>query len=229
MLFSQKALDSFLQFIRAPYLATFHVIGEDAQYDLNCVNAHLWFGKPRQREREFFALLDWMLRTASDPSPDSSAHVMLLMGDLNLDFSTTNDKRRDAIEKVIVDINGQAGKQQARVNFPFLDIHPSQTVPFTTNARKKETFDHIAWFGRDDRFPRGRHNKLAGTISPDDFDFGLFDFVSLFVDAGVVATKPNGTLDVSRFEFDLSDHMPIWLRLPLPAQDQHRFIVAGET
>lgn len=216
--FSQEKLESFLQFIRAPYLATFEVEGiQNQTYKLACVNAHLWYGKAKQREREFFALLDWMARRASLPDDQLDADVMILMGDLNLDFSSNNDRRRAAIEEVIVDLNKNRTKDEARVNFPFLDKHPAQPEAFTTNARKNETFDQIAWFGRDDRFPRGRHNNLAGTLSPDDFDYGMFDFVRLFSDAGLP--------DVDRFEFDLSDHMPIWVRLPLPSENQHRFVV----
>lgn len=218
MPFNQERLESFLQFIRAPYLATFEVEGiQHRSYKLACVNAHLWYGKPKQREREFFALVDWMARRASLPDNQLDAEVMILMGDLNLDFSSNNDKRRAAIEEVIVDLNKNRPKNEARVNFPFLDVHPAQTTAFTTNARRSETFDQIAWFGRDDRFPRGRHNKLAGTLSPDDFDYGMLDFVRLFADAGLP--------DVERFEFDLSDHMPIWVRLPLPSENQHRFTV----
>jgi endonuclease/exonuclease/phosphatase family metal-dependent hydrolase len=218
MPFSQDKLESFLQFIRAPYLATFEVQGiQNQSYKLACVNAHLWYGKPKQREREFFALLDWMARRASLPDNQLDAQVMVLMGDLNLDFSSNNDKRRAAIEKVIVDLNANRPDNEARVNFPFLDKHPAHAAAFTTNARKSETFDQIAWFGRDDRFPRGRHNEQAGTISADDFDYGMLDFVRLFGDTGLS--------EVERFEFDLSDHMPIWVRLPLPSQTQHRFVV----
>jgi hypothetical protein len=225
MPFNQPKLESFLQFIRAPYLAAFRVQGVDAHYDLACVNAHLWYGEPSQREREFFALLDWMAQSARRPPAELCADVMVLMGDLNLDFETSNDKRRNAIETVIVKLNEGKAKTEARVNFPFLDTHQGQAGSFATNARKKETFDHIAWFGRDDRFPRGRHNGLAGTISPDDFDYGVFDFVGLFRDAGVVPADAKGVVDVTRFEFDLSDHMPIWVRLPVPNEGQHRFIV----
>ena len=52
-------------------------------------------------------------------------------------------------------------------------------------------------------------------------DYGVFDFASLFSD-----TLNNQPLDqlppdkkgefLSRFEHKVSDHMPLWLRLPLP-------------
>jgi len=143
--------------------------------------------------------------------------VYLLMADLNLDFASNIDKRRQGIEAYVTNLNAERNLQ-AKVNFPFLD------GGIRTNARKSETFDHIAWVSGDVRWPRGRHNGLAGSLGADEFDYGMFDFARLFTDAGPGAGA-GGTPDFARFEHDLSDHMPIWLRLPLPNAGQHLFEV----
>ena len=56
---------------------------------------------------------------------------------------------------------------------------------------------------------------------PGDFDYGVFDFVNLFSEAlhgkafAKLSAAERKTL-VARFEHKVSDHMPLWLRLPLP-------------
>ena len=107
-----------------------------------------------------------------------------------------------------------------RVNFPFLDTPPGRE-PIRTNSRENKTFDHIAWFSNDDRFPRGRHNGLAGH---DGFDYGMFNFLKLFREAGP-GLLANGTPAFEKFEHDVSDHMPIWVRLPVPSAGQKRYTV----
>ncbi|MBC56094.1 MAG: hypothetical protein CL814_04070 [Confluentimicrobium sp.] len=210
-------LDNFVQFIRSPHLVEFVIDGPQGSYAFYCVNAHLVSGKnKREREQEFFALLEWLLIDSAQ-TVVRDGKIYLLMADLNLDFESSLDRRRRGIETYITDLNAERGLT-AKVNFPFLDggLH--------TNARKDETFDHIAWVALDDRLPRGRHNGLAGTLGPDGFDYGMFDFTRLFVEAGP-GRGPDGAPDYARFEHDFSDHMPIWLRLPLPSDAQHRFVV----
>ena len=52
-------------------------------------------------------------------------------------------------------------------------------------------------------------------------DYGVFDFANLFSE--VLNKKPLHALTsdakkkfIARFEHKVSDHMPLWLRLPLP-------------
>ena len=78
----------------------------------------------------------------------------------------------------------------------------------------------------DTRLPRGRHNDQAGTLGPDEYDYGMFDFVEAFVDAGPGAAA-NGEPDYDRFTHDFTDHMPIWVRLPIPKAGQTDFSVSG--
>jgi len=206
---------SFVQFIRSPHLVEFVVDGPDGRYEVQCINAHLVSGENKtERSNEFFALLEWLVRDSPNTVTGPGKAVMVL-ADLNLDFQSSVDKRRDGIAAYITDLNERAGLN-AHVNFPFLDGW------FFTNARKDETFDHIAFLADDPHWPRAEHNGLAGTLGAREFDYGMFDFTRLFRDAGP-GLLPDGGTDFDRFAHDLTDHMPIWLRMPLPANGQHRF------
>ncbi|SMX33365.1 hypothetical protein [Actibacterium lipolyticum] len=210
-------LKKFVQFIRAPHLVEFVIEGPGGDYQLYCVNAHLVSGdSKRERQQEFFALLEWLLLD-SESTVAEDGKIFLLMADLNLDFESSVDKRKRGVEAYLTDLNSERNLR-AKVNFPFLD------GGFLTNARRDETYDHIAWIAQDERLPRGRHNALAGTLGANQFDYGMFDFTQLFVDAG--PAQGQGTdPDYSKFEHDFSDHMPIWVRLPIPSNGQHRFTV----
>lgn len=210
-------LKGFVQFIRTPHITEFIIDGPNGAYEFYVVNAHLVSGKSKnERELEFFALLEWLLGD-SENTVVKDKKTFLLMADLNLDFKSNVDKRKAAFEEYMTSINTEK-KLEAKVNFPFLD------GGFKTNARRNQTFDHIAWVTTDTRLPRGRHNKLKGTLGKDEYDYGMFDFVQAFLDAGPGATsdlKP----DYDRYTHDFTDHMPIWVRLPLPHADQHDFTV----
>lgn len=216
--FAAARFQRFVQFIRSPHIAEFVIEGPGGAYAFYCVNAHLVSGESkREREQEFFALLEWLL-IDSKTTVAEAGKTYLILADLNLDFEATVDRRRAAFAEYVTSINAEKGLT-AKVNFPFLDRD------IRTNARRSETFDHIAWITTDPRLPRGRHNGLAGTLGPDGFDFGMFDFVQAFADAGP-GRRADGTPDYARYEHDLSDHMPIWVRLPIPHPDQRLFTVA---
>jgi len=210
-------LKRFVQFIRTPHIVEFVIEGPAGAYEFYVVNAHLVSGDSKtERELEFFALLEWLLldsrRTVAE-----DGKTFLLMADLNLDFQSSIDKRRAAMGDYLTSINEEKDLK-AKVNFPFLDGE------FYTNARRDETFDHIAWIATDTRLPRGRHNDQAGQLGPDQYAYGMFDFVEAFSDAGPGrATDGNPAFD--RYTHDFTDHMPIWVRLPVPADGQADFTV----
>ena len=153
---------------------------------------------------------------------------MILLGDLNLDFRKV-DKRRDRIEGKLKALNGGElkGKGRATVYFPFLDVHPDRVdiepkerAIFRSTARNTETYDQIALFSHDPRLPRPKDKSTAGTAS-GGFDYGVFNFADLFAQAfhGVQfldLAKAQRDTFIERFEHDVSDHMPIWIRLPNP-------------
>ncbi|MFC1995136.1 endonuclease/exonuclease/phosphatase, partial [Chloroflexota bacterium] len=101
------------------------------------------------------------------------------------------------------------------VNFPFLDIHPDRSDVFKTNARLSQTYDQIGLFSRDKRLPTHKDNETIMGKNPVGPDYGVFNLTELFAKALDVGDSEQGAL-IKRFEHKVSDHMPLWLRLPLP-------------
>jgi hypothetical protein len=159
---------------------------------------------------------------------------MVLFGDLNLDFEAV-DQRRAKIEAHIKAQDQALKGKSGAVYFPFIDAHPAIHAPalsgasvndgvIRTNARADQTYDHIAFFGHDKRLPNHEHTASAGR-NPDGFNYGVFNFVDLFAEAlhGVplfgLTTDQKKAL-FAKFDHDVSDHMPIWVRLPRPYPGQ---------
>ena len=209
----------FLSFIRQPFCVAFRIAGNPGTepYEFMAINAHLYFGNYiSDRRQEFNALTDWIL---SRLKSHTNAYYpnFILLGDLNLDFNNPKTDRA-RIEKQIKSFNGNL--QGANVNFPFLDMHPIRKKIFKTNARLTETFDQIGLFNRDLRLPTHAKHAAMGT-QPQGPDYGVFEFSNLFSEALLGQSYENLTPKqaadlVARFEHKVSDHMPLWLRLPLP-------------
>lgn len=213
----------FLTFIRQPFCASFRIVGHPGTrpYEIMAVNAHLYFGEGLEdRRQEFDALMQWILGRVR-ANDEAYFPNFILLGDLNLDFDEP-DRDRPAIETYIKTFNQdmQARGEVSNVNFPFIDIHPEQSQPFRTNARLSETFDQIGLFNRDPRLPDYQQNATMGT-TPRGPNYGVFNFIQLFSDAlneKLLEQLSPEELKVffRKFEHEVSDHMPLWLRLPLP-------------
>ncbi len=226
-------LPHFLTFIRTPHCVSFRVNGAAGAepYAFLAINAHLLYGdKTKQRderEMEFYGLVHWLVERARQAKRLYHKN-MILLGDLNLDFRKV-DPRRERIEREIKALNGGdlKGKRRATVYFPFLDVHPSrrhiqpkERAVFRSTARRTETYDQIAIFSHDARLPRPKDKSKAGS-APGGFDYGVFNFADLFAEAlhgGPLLDldKERRSALIEKFEHDVSDHMPIWMRLPLP-------------
>lgn len=216
----------FLTFIRTPHCASFSIkgTGNADSLDFLAVNAHLLYGQSEEeRTREFFALLEWLAQRAKQ-SKRMYYKNMILMGDLNMDFDSP-DSRYSDIVRLLIELNSNllTGQSAARVIFPFLNVHPDQDSLFNTNARKSETFDHVAFFidKNENGFPLDTQNQQAGQGGPNDYDYGVFDFSELFAQAvyGKSFSQLNKTQIksiYSKSKADVSDHMPIWVRIPIP-------------
>jgi len=210
----------FLTFIRQPFCVSFRVHGHPGTepYEFMAVNAHLNYGDPKHDpKQEFYALMDWIVERAGQKGKAYYPNF-ILMGDLNLDFDDP-DKDKKRLEKDIKALN-KVSHKGVSVNFPFLDIHPKQSEIFRTNARMSQTFDQIGLFSRDVRFPTYLDNVKMGE-KPVGPDYGVFNFSELFSEA--LEVKPFAALSkdqqqslFERFEHKVSDHMPLWLRLPMP-------------
>jgi hypothetical protein len=191
------------------------------------VNAHLFFGNyMSDRRQEFHALMQWIIQRVKNNDKAYHPNFMLL-GDLNLDYNNpVND--RETIEESMKNYNKKGTaetnpKKKVNVNFPFLDVHQGETEVFKTNARLSETFDHVGMFFKDSNFewPTHEKNKTMGSseVGPD---YGVFKFTDLFHKALGVTTSIKNMSSIqkknffARFEHKVSDHMPLWFRLPLP-------------
>ena len=213
-------LPTFLAFIRAPFCVSFEIPGHPGTepYRFMGVNAHLYFGNYiDDRRQEFDALMDWIVSRV-DENDATYYPNFFLFGDLNLDYDNPA-KDRGRVERHLKRFDGESA-EGVRVNFPFLDPHPDRETVFRTNARMTETFDQIGLFFRDQRFPPCDVNEDMGS-HPEGPDYGVFDFVDLFAQA--VLQEPFAELPkqektdlVERFEHKVSDHLPLWIRLPLP-------------
>ena len=209
----------FLSFIRQPYVVGFR-IGPKAQdpTEFMAVNAHLLFGDfMSDREQEFDALMEWIIERVKQQT-NTYFDNFILLGDLNLNFDNPA-RDRAKVSKKMKTFDGNAGNT-FNVNFPFLDVHKGMNEVFRTNARKTETFDHIGLFFKGDSLPTFEQNENMDD-NVNGPNYGMFDFVDLFA----VATKGKEFSQMSsaekksfykKFEFKVSDHMPIWFRLPMP-------------
>jgi endonuclease/exonuclease/phosphatase family metal-dependent hydrolase len=222
-------LPAFISFIRQPYCVSFRIKGFPGTqpYEFMAVNAHLFFGDyMSDRRQEFHALMQWIIERVKNNDKAYYPNFMLL-GDLNLDFNNpVNDRKTVEKSMKSYDKDGNDETNPAKkisVNFPFLDEHPGQEQVFRTNARMSETFDQIGLFFRDSsqQWPTYKDNDTMGATEAGA-DYGVFNFVNLFHDALNIdtpidqMTKDEKAEFYSRFEHKVSDHMPLWLRLPLP-------------
>jgi hypothetical protein len=149
---------------------------------------------------------------------------IVLLGDCNLEF-VEFDWTRKEINARLKKLNTEAlkSKKAAKVNFPLLTPHPVHGK-LHTNARLKQTYDQIGIFAHDKHWPLADANDTAGQVGPDNFDYGVFKFTDLFAQAlygksFTDLTKSQRNKIIKQCEFDVSDHLPAWFRLPLPGAD----------
>ncbi len=212
----QFHLSFFVTFARQPHGVAFR-IRDVEPYEFLAVNAHLIFGdRIGDRRREFTALMELLKSRLAD---DDSINL-ILTGDLNLDFDDPV-KDRARVDKDIKNLNAALTDSGSHINFPFLDKHQGHDEVFRTNARLNQTYDHIGLFAHDPRLPSYDLNEHMPQ-TPDGPDYGVFDFMTLFSEAIYDKAWPELTNAErkalwKKAEFSVSDHMPLWLRLPLTA------------
>lgn len=219
-------LPTFLSFIRSPYCASFKVKSASCpnglSYEFMAINAHLMYGKSKDRWREFVALMNW-IRDRVVQYDKTYYPNFILLGDLNLDYDNPAKdlaKMEQYMKNIQIDT-----PNEVQVNFPFLDIHPDQTEHFTSNIKLSQRYDQIGLFFRDEDgsgvgFPTHAENKNMGKVDEDGngYDYGVFNFTELFAKALTNESykdlsKEEQTKLVKKYEHEVSDHMPIWIRL----------------
>ncbi len=221
-------LPAFVAFIRQPHCAAFRIKprGRARPIEFLAANAHLLYGTNKKERRwKFEALIEW-LYTRAKQAEKMYANSLILLGDCNLEFDDAETKR-ETIDEQLKQINSTKlkSKKAAQANFPLLDPHPLRGI-VRTNARQTQTYDQIGIFAHDRRLPDYKANKTAGTTGdPDAYDYGVFRFTDLFAEA-LLGTPPGKKFEempkkdrdwiIDRTQWDVSDHMPAWFRLPVP-------------
>ena len=217
-----QSIPVFLSFIRQPHCVSFRIKGAAGTepYAFIAVNAHLLYGKNKfERELEFKALIEWLtlrskkIRTSRHPN-------LILLGDCNLDFGPSDVMRED-IDTLLKSLNKTylKSKKAADANFPLLSEHPKHGY-LKTSLRQTATYDQIGIFSTDKRLPKPDDNKIAGS-TVGSFDYGVFDLGNLISHAfhskaiDKITTKERKII-YKKAEFDITDHLPIWYRQPLP-------------
>ncbi len=231
--------NQFVQFIRTPLAASFRVHGHPGveSYPFIAVNAHLHFGRPIDRRLEAAALIEWIVGKLGS----REASNVVLLGDLNFDFDQPeSDLARIAARFEELRAMSRR-KRPVYVSFPFIFPHPRprQELQSLTdgllrsNVRLTQTYDQIGVFSLDERVGGRIATSVDGHsldevwgASEDGPDYGVFDFANLFSRAlckgkslqELEAAEGKGAVTalVRRFEHRVSDHMPIWIRVPLP-------------
>ena len=215
---------NFLTFVRTPYVVAFEAPAANGAKPLTftAVNAHLIYGTMKEREQEFDALIEWLANRLKSQDRTVTPNF-ILMGDLNLNFDHPRRDRQRIDEKLRTLNKEIFGKPNVRrIYFPFLDRHPRQRKILRTNARAKETFDHFGFFNGDQvQLPNDGWLKCIDKNNFDGYDFGVFNFAELFSQAlyekaYLKLTKHEKTELGRKFEHSVSDHLPIWVRLPRP-------------
>ncbi len=218
-------LPAFVTFTRTPHVTAFEIpaAGTSNPVSFVAVNAHLIYGSMKERKAEFRELVRWItMRLKADKR--LVAPNFVLLGDLNMDMDNPENDRAKT-EKFIGDLKKEAfdNRDSPRIYFPFIGKHPETGEIVRTNARHNQTFDQIGFFlGEDEKkLPKLGWASRIKNGGPDEFNYGVFDFADLF--SKTILKKPYRTLTPAetkelgkRFEHSVSDHMPIWVRIPRP-------------
>lgn len=216
-------LPVFLTFIRQPHCASFEIVPKPGNQPIGflAVNAHLLFGERAfERKAEFMALIEWLYLRAKQA--ENMYHKnMILLGDCNLEFKDFNIQRTE-IDDYLKSLNETrlTSKKAAKANFPLLSEHPNNGF-LATSARQKDTYDQIGIFTHNQELPDYTANATAGTMGKDGYDYGVFKFTDLiakelFNSDYNALNKTNQDYIINRSQWDISDHLPAWIRIPIP-------------
>lgn len=211
---SEVRVPIFITFIRQPFCVGFRIKGHPGTdpYEFLAVDAHLNYGDPKHDPiQEFHALTKWIFARVKQKK--AYHPYFILLGDLNMDYDKPRKDKKRLMEQIKV-LNQNTGN--ITVNFPFLNKHSGRRGVFRTNARQSQTYDHIGLFFEGKCWlPSFNINKTEMGKNPVGPDFGVFNFTDLFATALNIDETDRKEF-IKRFEHKVSDHMPLWLRLPMP-------------
>ncbi len=216
-------LPAFLGFDRAPFCVSFEAGWRHAPLRFLAYNAHIYYGeKHADRTNEFVALLNWLFRRWGYAETIFSPNF-IVFGDMNTEvvgrhettleelrehiLKQTKASRRRALSRARKEGDSQlvdAIKKQ-RVSFPFLTgMNDTPPPSIGSNLTGTERFDQIFLLMR-----------AGGTDTPRIAEYGVFDIPSL-VKSALKRYRLTDKTRTDRIRQQISDHVPIWIRLKLP-------------
>ena len=219
------SLPAFITFIRSPHVSAFEIPAANGGKSITfaAVNAHLIYGKQTERDAEFEALISWLTNRLKNQK-NMTVDNFVLLGDLNLNFDQPR-KDRVRIENRLKTLNAEVfgNPDKRRIYFPFINGNALTGENIRTNARNSETFDQIALFlgSKEKQLPNDTWRQKVSKDKPDGFNYSVFNFADLFARAVIGKPYIRLTKDEKKvlgksFEHSVSDHMPIWMRIPRP-------------
>ena len=213
----------FLGFDRAPFCVSFEGGWRHAPLRFLAYNAHIYYGEShKDRTNEFVELLNWLFRRWARAEKIFSPNF-IVFGDMNTEVvgwhQTTLDElrehilrqaktsRRRALSRARKEKDSElvnAIKAQ-RVSFPFLTgLDDMPPPPVGSNLTGTERFEQIFLLRRS-----------TGRDAPRIAEYGVFDMPSL-VKRALKGSRLTDKGQTERIRQQISDHVPIWIRLKLP-------------
>ncbi len=214
-------LPSPIGFERAPHCISFEAGPLDAPTRFLAFNTHIVFGQKSDRTAEFQAFLDWLYQRWSRIDRIFAPNF-LIFGDMNAevakgDLKTSRKELLEFIEKADKDSKSKARRRASNAAerklidqqitlFPFTKDTKFLKVPaIGSNLSKTERFDQIILMVR---------NLEAKNPGPGLWEVGVLDLPTLVSDA--LGGTQSAKFVEDRIKQQISDHLPIWLRVELP-------------
>jgi len=208
-------------FERAPHCIGFEAGTSSAPTKFLAFNTHIVFGEISDRTAEFQAFLDWLYQRWSRVDR-IFAQNFVIFGDMNAEVATGDlDTSRKELLKFIENADTESkikARKRARnaterniINqqvtlYPFTKDTKFLKVPqIGSNLAKTERFDQIILMVR---------TLEARNPGPGLWEVGVLDLPTLVSNA--LGGTTSGKFIEDRIKQQISDHLPIWLRMELP-------------
>lgn len=207
----------FLTFDRAPFCVSFEAGSREKPLPFLAFNAHIYYGNShKDRTDEFVALMNWLFERWGKASKIFSQNF-IVFGDMNLEIQRSHTKTLKALrEHIVKETKGsrRAALKSARkelgdsikaqrVLTPFLDGYDGKPPPkIGSNLSGNERYDQIFLLLRATRQPRIREYKVFN--------------IPALVEKALARHRLDKKGQIANIRQQISDHLPIWIRLKLP-------------
>jgi endonuclease/exonuclease/phosphatase family metal-dependent hydrolase len=208
-------------FERAPHCISFEAGPDVTPIRFLAFNTHIVFGKKSDRTAEFQAFLDWLYQRWSRVDR-IFAQNFVIFGDMNAevakgDLTTSRKELLEFIENADKESKAKARKRASNAAerkvidqqvtlFPFTkDTKFLKVPPIGSNLSKTERFDQIILMVR---------TLEAQNPGPGLWEAGVLDLPTLASNA--LGGTQSAKFIEDRIKQQISDHLPIWLRMEIP-------------